>query len=347
MGNLEETIKALQKKFGKNYIITGTELLKTDYKRHSLGIFGLDYAIGGGLPEKKILMLAGKEGSGKTSTALITTAAIQKTGGKVAWLIIEYGFDYFWATKLGVQVDKLLIAQPKTIEEISDTVEPLIMTRELDLIVIDSIASASSDKELEESAEDYTRGGIAKIAGVMARKMVARLNDPSNPNIRTSVILLNQIREKMNVIYGNPNYTPGGHALHHQSDIIIWLSPESEPLGGKENPIGLNIKFRITKNRTAPPFKTGVYGLLFEGGVEERQYIIELGIILGIIQKEGYKYTFQDKSVTDIRPFIKSLTDEDWNYIKKQILEKKEIVNIDIPITKIKKEVNSNLEGVV
>ena len=320
MTRLDEAVKALQKKFGKSYIVSGTEILDVNYKRNSLGIFPLDVAIGGGIPERKMIMLAGKEGAGKTATALTAIAACQKAGGKVALLNVEHGFDEKWAIKMGVDYGSLLIAQPATIEEISDTIEPLILTGELDLIVLDSIASASSDKELEESAEKGVRSGNAKANGAMVRKITSRLNDPSSP-VKTSIILVNQIREKQNIMFGNPEYTPGGHSLHHHCDIIVWLRPDSKPLGDKENPTGITINFRCTKNRTAPPFRVGTYDLLFEGRIDNSKSIIEMGIVTGVINKVGYKYTYKDVSVTDIKPFTKALTPEHYEDIKKEILE--------------------------
>lgn len=340
MSNLEETIKALQKKFGKNYIGMGSELLSTDYVRNSSGIFSLDNAIGGGYPECKIIMVAGKPGAGKTASILTTTADYQKRNKKVAILNVEHGWDAIWATKLGVQLDKLLIANPSSIETVSDTIEPLIMTGELDLIILDSIASISSDRELEESAEKGNRSGNAKVNGVMARKIVARLNDPLRP-VKTSVIIINQIREKQNIMWGNPEYTPGGYALHHACDIIIWLRPDSKPLGEKECPLGIKVNLRCVKNRTAPPFRTGTYDLLFEGKIDESNSLVELGVIQGIIQKEGYKYTFNGKTTTDLKPFLKSLTIEDWASLKEQLKGKSLTY---MPEDLNKRELNENLE---
>lgn len=340
MSNLDEAIKALQKKYGKSYIGVGSEILDTDYIRNSTGIFSLDNAIGGGIPECKIIMIAGKPGSSKTASTLVTIADFQRKNKKVAILNVEHGWDSLWATKLGVQLDKLLVANPSSIEQVSDTIEPLIMTGDLDLIVLDSIASISSDRELEESAEKGNRSGNAKANGVMARKIVARLNDPLHP-VKTSIILINQIREKQNIMFGNPEYTPGGYSLHHACDIIVWLRPDSKPLGEKECPLGIKVNFRCTKNRTAPPFRTGNYDLLFEGRIDESTSLVELAITQGVIQKEGYKFTFNGKTITDIKPFIKSLTNEDWVSLKEQLKGKSPTYMPELN----KQEVDSNLEG--
>jgi recombination protein RecA len=344
--NVLEVMTALRKKWGKNYIGIGTEILSTDYIRNSTGIFSLNNAIGGGLPECKIMMVAGKPGSSKTASTLFTVADYQRNNKKVAILNVEHGWDAPWATKLGVQLDKLLIANPSSIEQVSDTIEPLIMTGGLDLIVLDSIASISSDRELEESAEKGNRSGNAKANGVMARKITAALNDPINP-VKTSVILINQIREKQNIMWGNPEYTPGGYALHHACDIIVWLRQDSKPLGEKECPLGITVNLRCTKNRTAPPFRQGKYDLYFEGRIDESSSLVELAIVQGIIQKEGYKYTFNGKTVTDIKPFIKSLTPENWNMLREQLKGKSSTYMPDSLNEMESSKLDENLEGTV
>jgi len=347
MGSFEETVKLLQKKFGKSYINVASEVLDTDYQRNSMGLFALDFICGGGLPERKIMMLAGQESAGKTSTMLSMIAYYQKMGKKCALLNKEFGFDAVWANKLGVQLDKLWMARPQTIEEASDTIEPLIIAGEFDLIALDSIAGLSSDKELEESAEVGGRSGNAKANGAMVRKITSRLNDCA-VKIKTSILLINQIREKQNIRFGSPTYTPGGHALHHACDIIIWLrqNTASKAIGGKENPLGIGVNAYCSKNRTAPPFRTSIYNVMFDGHLDERENLIELGIVNGVIEKMGYKYTFGDKSITDLKPFMKALTDEDYQNIKKQILEKKEALNITIKESD-NKVLDSNLEGTV
>jgi len=270
-------------------------------------------------------MLAGKESSGKTATALVAVGSTQKQGGKVVWVDAEHNFDPIWAAKLGVDVAKLFVADPITVEQMSDTVEAFIMSGEVDLLVVDSIIAPPSEKALEESAEQKSMGGKAKAIGSMMEKINARLNDVKNP-CKTSVIIINQIRDKIGS-WGSPTYTPGGHALHHFSDIIVWLRPDSKPLGSKDCPIGFTIKFKIPKNRTAPPLRVGSYDLMFEGRIEERASLIGLAVAKGIISKVGYKYTLREKSVTDIKPFTAALDENDWAYIKEQL-----IVKADVPI---------------
>ena len=325
MGELEKTMAALNKKFGKSFICSGNEVLDREYIRRPVGIFTLDCGIGGGLAERKVMMLAGKESSGKTATALVAVGSTQKLGGKVVWIDAEHAFDPVWAAKLGVDVSKLTVADPITIEQVSDTIEALIMTGELDLIVLDSIISPPSSKALEESAEKKSMGGKAKAIGLLMEKITARLNDVANP-CKTSVIVINQIRDKINS-WGGGQMTPGGHQLHHHSDIIVWLRPDSKPVGSKDNPKGITIKFKTVKNRTAPPLRTGSYDLMFEGRIEETSSMVGLAVAKGIINKTGYKYTLREKSVTDLKPFLALLDEDDWKYIKEQL-----ILKADVPV---------------
>jgi recombination protein RecA len=323
MSKLDLALKVLQKKFGKSYIGIGSEILDTDYKRYSLGIFSLDQALGGGIPERKVMMLAGKESSGKTTTALKAIASVQKQGGVAALIDVEHGTDFIWMKKLGVDIEKLIIAQPKSIEEVSDTIETLIMSSEVNLIVLDSVAAPPSDKELDESSEQKSMGGNAKAIGLMMRKITARLNDVKNP-VKTALILLNQIRQNIGG-WGAAEYCPGGKQLHFHSDIIVWLRPDSKPVNGKDNPKGITVKLKCTKNRTASPFKTGTYDLMFTGEIDEKNSMVGLAVAKGIISKVGYKYTLREKSVTDLKPFIASLIEDDWNYIKEQLILKADV----------------------
>ena len=322
MGELEKTLRALNKRFGDGYIGLGTQLLDRNLLRRSTGVFALDLGLGGGVPHRKIAMLAGKESSGKTTTMLLMIAETQRQGGRCALIDIEHNFDPVYAETLGVRVDELVVAQSKTIEEASDTIEPLIITGEFDLITLDSIAAAPSDSELENSSEKKSMGGKAKSIDTMMKKVVARLNDVSNP-VKTSILLLNQIRDNIGG-YGAPEYLPGGHQLHHSCDIIIWLRPDSEPVGGKEEPIGINTKYKVTKNRTYPPFKTGNYHLLFGRGVDNIYSIVEKATEWGIIKKAGAYFSYNDFKTCGFDAFLTTISPEVLEEIKVAVFQLKD-----------------------
>lgn len=318
MGELEKVTKALNKKFGEGYIGLGSQLLDRNLKRRSTSIFALDLGLGGGLAHRKVMMLAGKEMAGKTTTMLLMIAGIQRQGEKCALIDIEHNFDPVYAETLGVKVDELFVAQSKTIEEASDTIEPLIMTGEFGLIALDSIAAAPSDKELEDSSEQKSMGGKAKSIDTMMKKIVARLNDVSNP-VTTSILLLNQIRDNIGG-YGPTEYLPGGHQLHHSCDIIVWLRPDSEPVGGKEEPRGLNTKYKVTKNRTYPPWKTGHYHLLFGQGVDNTFSTVEKGIEWGIVKKAGPWFSYKEVKFSGLDKFIAGIDPKMLEEIKKEVI---------------------------
>jgi recombination protein RecA len=180
------------------------------------------------------------------------------------------------------------------------------MTGDLNLICLDSVAAAMSAKELEASAEQKSMGGKAKAIGLMIGKITARLNDVSNP-VKTAVIIINQVRSNISG-YGNPLYTPGGMQLHFQTDIIVWLRKESEPVGGKENPIGITVKLRVEKNRTFPPFKTGNYDLLFIAGrVDNAKAVVEKAVAYGIIVRSGAWYEYKDIKAQGLDKCIESI----------------------------------------
>ena len=318
MSKLSETLKALNGKFGKNYIMKWGDCEgDLDYKRTSTGNLAVDFAIGGGIPERKVMMAVGRSSTGKTTIGITATAAVQKAGGKVAWLDGEHSLDPVWASKFGVKFEDIILAQPNTIEECTDTIEPLIMTGDLDLIVVDSIAAFPSIKELEDSSEQKSMGGTAKVIGLMMRKIVARLNDNSNP-VKTSVLLINQLRQNIGG-YGPPEYCPGGMQLQYQTDITIWLRKESEPVGGKDTPRGITVNFKVEKNRTFPPLKIGHYDLLWEGKIDNNKALMEKAIECGVVKKAGPWYSYNDRKASGLDNFIEGLSEKESEKIKEEV----------------------------
>ena len=328
MGALETAIKELNKKLGASFITIGG--MATECKRHTTGIDALDIAMGGGIPERRIVMIAGKYSSGKSTTAITAAANIQKNGGKVAWVDTEGAFDASWAKKFGVNTEELIFCRPSTIEETSDIIESLICTGELDLIVFDSVAVTPSHKELEDSAEQKSMGGAAKAIGLFMRKITARLNNPKQ-QIRTSIILINQLRDNIGG-YGPMVYTPGGRQLHYQSDLIIHLTPSSEPVGGKETPVGVNVNFKVIKNRTAPPLQIGSYDLMFKGWINNKKSIVEGAVKHGYITKSGAWFILEGnpKKFHGLDNVIEAVTDAQLAEFKAKLTEKAKECNFDV-----------------
>jgi recombination protein RecA len=314
MNELDKVIKQLNKKFGNDYAKYG---LYQEYDRTSFGIFALDLASGGGFPKGRVVTLAGKYSAGKTTTSMNVIAQFQKKEGKVALIDTEGSFDPVWASKFGVQPDKLIVARPETIEEVSDTVEPLLATGELDLLVFDSVAATPSKKELEASVDQKSMGGIAKEVGLMMRKITVRLKD-----IKTSVLIINQLRDSISG-WGSAEYMPGGTQLKNQSDIIIWMR-KGNWIGKVEEPEGIEVNFRINKNRTAPPLRKGTFELYFDGRINNNKTLIVEAVKLGIIEKSGAWYKYKEEKYQGIDSLIESLSEEDLENIKKETLEKYE-----------------------
>ena len=334
MSKLDDAIKLLNKKFGADYITRGG--LTTDFVRHSTGIDALDIAFGGGIPERKIVMIAGKFSSGKSTTAITATAQYQKAGKRVLWCDAEGSFDAKWAAKFEVSTQDLIFYRPDSVEQVTDAIETLIMSGEIDLVVWDSVAVTPSAKELEDSAEQKSMGGTAKAIGLFMKKITARLNDP-RLGLKTSIILINQLRDNISG-YGPKEYTPGGKQLHYQSDIIVWLRPESEPVGGKENAQGITVSFKTVKNRTAPPLRIGSYDLMFKGWINNKKSVIELAIAYGFIKKAGSIYSWtegkEQKKVKGMEKLVEECTDKLVAKFKKEILEEVAKGNYDTsPLT--------------
>lgn len=312
----KEALSALDKRFGKGYVTTGGSY--EECERISTGVFALDFAIGGGMPIHKIMTIAGEYSSGKTTVALLTAAEFQRAKKKVAYIDTDHGLDPEWATKLGVDMKKMDVFQADYIEQVSDTIETLLLTDEVGLIIFDSVANTPSKAELEESCEKDSYGGIGKPMARMMRKITKRLQ-----HTEASVIVINQLRDKIGG-YGNTEYLPGGRALKYQSDIIVWLRP-NEWIGSQDNPVGKVSKFRINKNRTAPPLKTGQFGIYFEGKVDNEGAIVDEALAKGICGKAGaWFYYKNEKDKTQGRDnFVKKLVESgEIEEIKNKVLGK-------------------------
>jgi len=315
--NYNEALAALDKRFGKGYATSDNTYEKVD--RISTGVFALDFAIGGGLPLHKVMTIAGEYSSGKTTVALLTAAEFQKKEKLVVYIDTDHGLDPEWATTLGVDMSKMKVIQPDYIEQVSDTIETLLLTGEVGLIIFDSVANTPSKSELDESCEQDSYGGIGKPMARMMRKITKRLT-----HVESSIIVINQLRDKIGG-YGNTEYLPGGRALKFQSDIIIWLRP-SDWIGGKDNPTGKMSKFRINKNRTAPPLKTGQFELYFEGYVNNDGAVVDEAIAEGICFKTGGWFYYEDekKKIQGRDNFVADLVErKKIKEITKKVLNKK------------------------
>ncbi|MFN7170953.1 MAG: recombinase RecA, partial [Candidatus Omnitrophota bacterium] len=256
------------------------------------GSLALDYAIGvGGVPRGRVVEIFGPESSGKTTLALSIITQTQRSGGVAAFIDAEHALDPTYAKKVGVNLDDLLISQPDTGEQALEIAETLVRSNAVDVIVIDSVAALVPRAEIEGEMGDQLVGLQARLMSQAMRKLTAAISKS-----KTCVIFINQIREKIGVMFGNPETTPGGRALKFYASVRIDLRKQ-ETIKQGENIIGSRIKAKVVKNKVAPPFQQADFDIYYEEGISKESGLLDLGIELGIIEKSGAWLIYGDKKL--------------------------------------------------
>jgi recombination protein RecA len=280
--DLKTALAAIEKEVAKNAIMRLGEKHQTEIQGISTGSLALDIALGGkGLPRGRIIEIFGAESSGKTSIALHTVAEAQKLGGVAAYIDTEHGLDPSWAKRLGINLEDLLVSQPSNAEEALHIAELLIKHNAVDIIVIDSVAALVPKAEVDGDIGD-------SHVGLQARLMsqALRMLNPSIAKTRTSMIFINQIRQKVGVFFGSPETTSGGLALRFYSSVRLDVKRGSAIKKGDEA-IGTEVKVKVVKNKVAPPFKNATFELMFESGISKEGDLINLGMEDKLIEKKG------------------------------------------------------------
>jgi len=287
---LELAISQIEKRFGKGSIMklgesTGVAIIGVI----PTGSISLDIALGlGGIPRGRITEIFGPESSGKTTLALHIIAHAQKQGGIAAYIDVEHALDPVYSGHLGVNIDDMLISQPDTGEQALEICEALVRSGAVDVIVVDSVAALVPRAEIEGEMGDSQVALQARLMSQALRKLAVAIGKSG-----TSVIFINQLREKVGIVFGNPEVTPGGRALKFYSSIRIDLR-RSETIKQGEVAVGNRVKARVVKNKVAPPFRTAEFDIMFDHGISREGDLLDLGVELGLVKKTGAFFSWGD-----------------------------------------------------
>ena len=287
---LELAIGQIEKRFGKGSIMKlGESVAMAPVEAISSGSLALDLALGvGGIPRGRITEIFGPESSGKTTVGLHAIAEAQKAGGVAAYIDVEHALDPAYAQRCGVKVDDMLISQPDTGEQALEITEALVRSGAVDIIVIDSVAALVPQAEIEGQIGDTHVALQARLMSQALRKLAAAIGKTG-----TAVVFINQLREKIGIIFGNPEVTPGGRALKFYSSVRIDLR-RADTIKQGDEAVGSHIKARVVKNKVAPPFRSAEFDIMFDHGISREGNLVDLGTELGLITKSGAFFSYGD-----------------------------------------------------
>ena len=317
-GELDSLLQALRTKFGEEAVMKLGEARKVNIEVVPTGSLSLDLALGvGGLPKGRIIEIFGPESSGKSTLALNIVAQAQKQGGRAAFIDAEHAMDPDYAGRMGVNVNELLISQPSSGEEALNILESLVRSGIIDVIVVDSVAALTPQREIDGEMGDQHIGLQARMMSQALRKLTAIAAKSG-----TMIVFINQLREKIGIMWGNPETTPGGRALKFYSSVRIDLRRIAQVKKGDQI-VGNRVKAKVVKNKIAPPFRIAEFDIIFGEGISYEGDVLNMALNQGVVKKSGASYSFgEEKLGVGLETVRKSLQENKklLNQIKKEVL---------------------------
>ncbi|MBT8317690.1 MAG: recombinase RecA [Lutibacter sp.] len=319
---LQLTLDKLDKAYGKGTVMKMGDVAIDDIDAISTGSLGLDLALGvGGYPRGRVIEIYGPESSGKTTLTLHAIAEAQKAGGIAAFIDAEHAFDRFYAQNLGIDIDNLIISQPDHGEQALEIADNLISSGAIDIVVIDSVAALTPKSEIEGEMGDSKMGLHARLMSQALRKLTGTIHKTN-----CTVIFINQLREKIGVMFGNPETTTGGNALKFYASVRLDIRRRTQLKDG-DKVIGNSTKVKVVKNKVAPPFTIAEFDIMYGQGISKTGEILDLGVEFGIVKKSGSWFSYGETKLGQGRDAVKALIKDNPELADELETKIKEVIN--------------------